>query len=257
MFEAKILEGALLKKIIEAIKDLVTDANLSCKDTGISMQAMDSSHVSLCALNLRADGFNHYRCDKSMTLGINTVNLGKIIKCAGNTDMVTLKAEETDSLTMVFESPNQDRISDYELKLMDIEQEELGIPETEYKCNVKLPSAEFQRIIRDLSVMGDSCTISVSKDGIKFSSSGDLGTGNITLKHNTTVDKDDDAVLIDMQEPVELNFALRYLNNFTKATSLGPTVSLSMSADIPVLIEYPIENYGQIRYYLAPKIDDE
>ena len=103
MFEAKILEGALLKKIIEAIKDLVTDANLSCKDSGISMQAMDSSHVSLCALNLRADGFNHYRCDKSMTLGINTVNLGKIIKCAGNTDMVTLKAEETDSLTMVFE----------------------------------------------------------------------------------------------------------------------------------------------------------
>ena len=31
---------------------------------------------------------------------------------------------------------------------MDIESEHLGIPETEYKCNVRLPSAEFQRIIR-------------------------------------------------------------------------------------------------------------
>ena len=38
MFEAKILQGALLKKIIEAIRDLVTDANLDCTERGIFMQ---------------------------------------------------------------------------------------------------------------------------------------------------------------------------------------------------------------------------
>ena len=53
------------------------------------------------------------------------------------------------------------------------------------------------------------------------------------LKHNTAVDKEDEAVVIDMQEPVTLSFAIRYLNLFTKATALGPTVTLSMSPDIP------------------------
>jgi proliferating cell nuclear antigen len=48
MFEARILQGALLKKIIEAIRELVQDANLDCSERGITMQAMDSSHVSLC-----------------------------------------------------------------------------------------------------------------------------------------------------------------------------------------------------------------
>jgi DNA polymerase III sliding clamp (beta) subunit (PCNA family) len=43
-------------------------------------------------------------------------------------------------------------VSEFELKLMDIESEHLGIPETEYKCNVRLPAAEFQRIIRGTSV---------------------------------------------------------------------------------------------------------
>jgi proliferating cell nuclear antigen len=38
MFEAKILQGALLKKIIEAIRELVVDANLDCNETGIGMQ---------------------------------------------------------------------------------------------------------------------------------------------------------------------------------------------------------------------------
>lgn len=258
MFEARILKGALLKKIIEAIRELVQDANLDCSDRGIKMQAMDSSHVSLCAINLRQEDFNLYRCDKNFTLGVNTPNLAKILKCAGNDDIVTLKCEEdNDSLTLVFESPAQDRISDFDFKLMDIESEHLGIPDSEYKCTVRMPSAEFQRIIRDIAVFGDTCAISVTKEGIRFSSSGDLGTGNIMLKPNTTVDKDEEAVVIDIQEPVNLNFALRYLTLFTKATALGPTVTLSMSPDIPIVIEYPIENMGYIRYYLAPKIDED
>jgi proliferating cell nuclear antigen len=74
----------------------------------------------------------------------------------------------------------------------------------------------------------------VTKEGIKFSSSGDLGTGSVMLKHNTAVEKEEDAVVVDVQEPVELNFAVRYLTLFTKATALGPSVTLSMSPDIPI-----------------------
>jgi proliferating cell nuclear antigen len=121
---------------------------------------MDSSHVSLCAMVMRSEGFDHYRCDMNISLGVNTGNLSKILKCAGNEDVITLKSEEqTDNLTMHFESPSQDRVSEFELKLMDIESEHLGIPDTEYKCNVRLPASEFQRIIRDLGVLGDSCEI--------------------------------------------------------------------------------------------------
>lgn len=219
---------------------------------------MDSSHVSLCAISLKSEGFNFYRCDKPFSLGVNTPNLAKILKCAGNDDVVTLKCEEdSDNLTLVFESPNQDRISDFEFKLMEIDSEHLGIPDTEYKCTVRMPAGEFQRIIRDISVFGDTCSISVTKEGIRFSANGDLGTGNIMLKHNAAVDKEDDAVIITMEEPVDLNFALRYLTLFTKATALGPTVTLSMSPDVPIVVEYPVDTMGSIRYYLAPKIDEE
>jgi proliferating cell nuclear antigen len=257
MFEARIIQGSTLKKIIESIRELVKDANLDCDENGVSMQAMDSSHVSLCALALNSNAFDHYRCDKALALGVNTENLHKLLKCSGNDDIVTLKSEEdSDKLTMTFEAPKQDRVSEFELKLMDIESEHLGIPDTEYKCTVRMPSGEFQRIIRDLAVLGDTCTIAVSKEGITFSAAGDLGTGKIILKHNTATDKDEDAVVINMQEDVELNFALRYLTLFTKATSLGSSVILSMSKDIPILVEYPIENSGSVRFYLAPKIDE-
>lgn len=143
-----------------------------------------------------------------------------------------------------------------ELKLMEIDAEQLAIPDTEYQCTVKMPSAEFQRIIRDLQVLGDTCTISCTKEGIKFSVSGTIGTGNILIRSNAS-DEPKEQVVIDMQEPVELNFALRYLNFFTKATPLSDQVVICMSPDVPMVIEYPIEEVGHVKFYLAPKIEED
>lgn len=148
-------------------------------------------------------------------------------------------------------------MSDFSLKLMDIDSEHLGIPGTEYVATVRMPSSEFQRICRDLQTMGDTCTISVGKEGVKFSVSGDLGAGNITLKNNTAAEKESDRVIITMEEPVELTFALRYLNMFAKATPLSETVTLSMSPGIPVVVEYAIGEMGYIRFYLAPKVEED
>jgi proliferating cell nuclear antigen len=75
MFEARILQGSILKKVLESIKDLVTDANFECTANGFALQAMDSSHVSLVALMLRSTGFDHYRCDRDVTMGMNLLNM--------------------------------------------------------------------------------------------------------------------------------------------------------------------------------------
>jgi proliferating cell nuclear antigen len=257
MLEARIAQGSLLKKLIEALKDLVTEANFDCDAQGITLQAMDSSHVSLCAMQLKADGFEHFRCDRSMSIGMNLASLSKILKCAGNDDVITMKAEdEADEVTFMFESPNQEKISDFALKLMVIDAEHLGIPETEYCAEVTMPSGEFQKITKDLTTFGDTATISATKEGVKFSVSGDMGTGNVTVRQNAAVEKGEQT-LIDLQEPVSLTFALRYLNFFTKATPMSETVTLSLSKEVPLAVEYQIGEMGHLRYYLAPKVDDE
>ena len=101
------------------------------------------------------------------------------------------------------------QVADYEMKLMNLDQEHLGIPETDYASIIKLPSAEFQRIIKDLSQFGESVVISCTKEGVKFSSAGDIGVGNIKLAQTASADKEEEAVTIEMQEPVTLTFACR------------------------------------------------
>jgi len=71
MFEAKLIHSSLLKKVLEAVKEVVAEGNWDCSSTGISLQGMDSSHVSLVSLEMNADGFDPFRCDRNLTLGIN------------------------------------------------------------------------------------------------------------------------------------------------------------------------------------------
>jgi proliferating cell nuclear antigen len=118
---------------------------------------MDNSHVALVSMMLKTEAFEPYRCDRNIALGVNLTSLTKVLRAAQNEDVLTLKAEDApDVLNITFEATKQERISEYDLKLMDIDQEHLGIPETEYAATIEMPSAEFRRICTDLAAMSES-----------------------------------------------------------------------------------------------------
>ena len=216
---------------------------------------MDNSHVALVSLMLKAESFSPYRCDRNIALGVNLTSLTKVLRAAQNEDILTLKAEDApDVLNLVFESSENDRISEYDLKLMDIDQEHLGIPETEYAATVTMPASEFRRICTDLNAMSESVSIDASKDGIKFSAAGDIGNGSVTLRSHTNVDKPQLNVDISLSEPVSLTFSLKYLVNFCKAAVLSDSVKICLSSEVPLLVEYNLEGNSFLRFYLAPKV---
>lgn len=229
---------------------------------------------------------------------------------------MTLKAaDDADSLGLIFESPKEDRVGEYEMKLMDIDQEHLGIPDTQYDATITMGSAEFARICRDLSALGESVKIEASKEGVRFSSDGEVGSGSILLKQTAGSerravraktdpdDEDDDeeadkkptidsegeeeveeeeeapkkrkanggaksskkakagsdeevGVSIILEKQVSLTFSLKYLTNFAKSAPLARAVSLNMSNDVPLLVQFDFEQ-GTLQFFLAPKISDE
>lgn len=70
------------------------------------------------------------------------------------------------TISSLFAAAEEERVSDFELKLMDIDSEHLGIPDTDYAATISMPSSEYQRICRDLSSIGDTgghydCTLIV------------------------------------------------------------------------------------------------
>lgn len=140
---------------------------------------------------------------------------------------------------------------------MALDTEHLGIPDTPYDSMIGMGSNEFQKIIRDLSSLSESVMIHVSSDTVKFSASGEIGSGSIAIKPRDAVDKEDEAVNISSSKSVCTNLSLKFLNVISKATPLSNRVIIGITEDQPVSIEYKIGEIGYLRYYLAPKVGEE
>jgi proliferating cell nuclear antigen len=254
MFEARLQKAITLKKIIEAIKEIVIDVNFQVTHEGLHMQAMDSSHVALVSLILRSSEFAEYRCDRPQTIGVSVSSLAKILKLAGNDDSVSLKAEDEASvLTLIFEA-SQSRMSEFSLNLIVIDSEHLGVPNQEYPVEVEFSSAEFARICRELLTITDTLEISVSKDSINFSVNGDIGTGSVILRHNDSP-RAEERTVIRAVESFKVGYALRYMNLFSRGSALTDTVKFQMQPDCPIVVTFEFE-VGELSYFLAPKITE-
>jgi len=256
--EAHLQQAVLLKKVVDAMKDLCKDINFDVSEKGLQVQSMDSSHVALVSLLLRESAFSEFKCDRPTSLGMNVDSLAKILKMCGPSDSLKLRwRADADTVSFQCESGEEDRIADFDLKLMQIESEHMEIPEQHYKVSVKLPSAEFQKICRDLKEFGETMQVKASKEGITFSVQGDMGAGNVMLKPREA-EKPEDRVTLTVHEPVTATFALRYLVNFAKAAPLSGAVELGLGPDAPLLVKYDLEraDNGHMQFYLAPKIDE-
>ena len=115
-------------------------------------------------------------------------------------------------------------------------------------------SFDFTKLCKELHQLSETVTIEASLEYVNFSIEGEVGSGNIKI--STNGDGNGGEKMTDKVEKVTLSFALRYLNMFNKASSLCNYVKLMLAAETPLVVEYEIENMGSLKYYLAPKINE-
>lgn len=68
-------------------------------------------------------------------------------------------------------------------------------------------------------------------------------------------DVEEPGVSIILERQVSLTFSLKYLTNFAKSAPLAREVTLHMSNDVPLLVQFEFEQ-GTLQFFLAPKVSD-
>ena len=257
VLDAQLQQAGIFKKVAESMKDLCKEVNFDCSEKGMQVQSMDSSHVALISVVMHESAFAEFKCDRPVSLGMNVDSLIKIMKMTGPSDSLKIMHKADSDLVSFQCEGSDDRISEFDMRLMQIENEHMEIPEQHYKVVAKMPSAEFQRICRDLKEFGETLQLTGDKNGLKFAVQGDIGSGNVLLKPRES-EKPEEKVSLQIHEPVTASFALRYLFNFSKAAPLCGTVTLGFAADAPLLVQYDLESEekGHVKFYLAPKLDE-
>ena len=257
ILEIKTVQASAFRILVEALKEILTDANFECDETGIKMIAMDSSRTVLVHLKLQSDKFESYVCKEKRVLGISMINLFRIIKTMNNNDTLTLFLEkEKDSvLGIKIENSEKNTTSTFHLNLMDLHIDNIQIPSVEFESVITMPSTDFQKIIRDMHNYADLIDIKSVQDHLIFSCKGDFCSQETVIGETT-----EGMSFVQNQKPDEIiqgEFALKHLVLFGKCTNLCNSIQMFLKNDYPLVIKYTVASLGEIKLCLAPSCNDE
>lgn len=238
----KTIQACAFKSLLEVLKDIISDVNLCFDSTGMKIVAFDVARVTLVHMFMSAENFEEYSCNKEIFVGINVLNMFKLLKSITNNDILSMTITD-ENLNITLTNDSKKSTSKFSIKLLDLNEDILEIPDIDMPFSTSIPSLDFQKIVRDMSNISDDMTITRSKNSIQFESIGDFASKTTILEQNDDIG---DITTTGV-------FNLKYLSMFTKATILCPIVQIIQNDDdSPVIFKYNIANLGELKFYLAP-----
>ena len=254
----KTVQIAPFRTLMTALKDILLETNITFEPDGIRIINMDKSHTILAHLYLAAQNFEFYECKKEkIIIGVNMFHLFKLINSIDNDDTLTIYIEGSDyidgivsHLALKFENGEIKQCKTQKLRLIEPEQEELQYPDVKFSSIINLPSADFQKIIRDLSCISDKLEIKSVGNELIFKCSGQFASAEI---HRA--ESDGSMGFILKQDPSKIiqgEFSLKNLGYFIKCTNLCQQIEVYLENDLPLVVKYDVASLGSIRLCLAP-----
>ena len=202
---------------------------------------------------LAAPNFEFYECKKEkIIIGVNMYHLFKLINSIDNNDTLTIYIENNDyadgivsHLALKFENGEIKQCKTQKLRLIEPEPEELEYPDVKFSSIINLPSADFQKIIRDLSCISDKLEIKSVGNELIFKCSGQFASAEI---HRAESDGSMEFVLKqDSSKVIQGEFSLKNLSYFIKCTNLCSQIEVYLENDLPLVVKYNIASLGEIK----------
>jgi proliferating cell nuclear antigen len=243
----KTIQASAFKAVFEVLKDIINDVNVYFTDEGVRILTIDTAHVTLVHMHLMAENFEEYECPGKIVAGMNMANMFKLLKSVTSQDTLTIDIEGRDYMQIKIENSAKKSFTAFKLKLLDINEDELEVPDIEMDVITTLPSVDFQKISRDMGNLSSDMNIIRDSNILELSCQGDFADQITKIEYP------------EMTPRVGNSYSLKYINMYTRATSMCSSVQImqnSQSQEMPIIFRYTIANLGDLKFYLAAKIDD-
>jgi proliferating cell nuclear antigen len=253
----KTVQIAPFRTLMTALKDILLETNITFEPDGMRIINMDKSHTILAHLHLAAQNFEFYECKKDkIIIGVNMFHLFKLINTIENDETLTIYIENSDYvdgivsyLSLKYENGEIKQCKTQKLRLIEPEPEELQYPDVTFSSIINLPSADFQKIIRDLSCISDKLEIKSVGNELIFKCSGQFASAEI---HRAETDGSMSFTLKqDSSKIIQGEFSLKNLGYFIKCTNLCQQIEMYLENDLPLVVKYNVASLGSIRLCLA------
>jgi proliferating cell nuclear antigen PCNA len=242
-------------ELFKFISQFETNIKLECSPSGITMFTMSNCHSVFIDVNLPADYFETFECEDPVSVGLNLTVLLSALSGSKPKDSLIMQCSNGDTVT--FTKMSGDKEMEYVIKQMNIEDENIAVPDLEENVTVKVHTSylkEWKKNIVDFTK--STLVLQPTPKMLKLSSVGDGGTVNVKqpvpsigISYETC------------NEPRSVTLGNK---NVTKIFSIGDVssdVEMGYQNGMPFRCSAKLSDIGTLRVFMAPCIgesmDDE
>jgi proliferating cell nuclear antigen PCNA len=219
------------------------------------IQCMDKSHVCLADIVIKENWFSKYECIKNTKISVDSNNFAIIINFASKHNILELRFDDDldcDKLYINFLNGNENKSSFdhfFELNLIDVEDENLGIPAVEYDVDFTIESKKFVEVLSELNTFGTNLNIKCNEDVLELNACGESSK----LKVNIPID-DLNEFAIEEGGNLNISFSLNHICKMCTSIKLSTIIDVSLSTEFPMIIKYNLGDESKVVFYVAPKV---
>ena len=224
MFKAEISDAKLLRDSLDAVSELIDEAELSVTPEGMRIVASDRAVVAVVNFFISKNAFDSYECDKETSLGVNLANMMQILR-RWKDEKMTISAEEN-KINLGFAGKSR---RNFTLPVIDVSKEEspdLAKLESGFTASLTVNSDAFSSGIEDAELVGDSVVFTVRKDIFILNSENDSSSTRLEMLPGESLN------ITGVAEPVRARYSIDYMKKMLKARKLSQTAKLPLSSQL-------------------------
>lgn len=243
------IKAKSLKEIAQILGVLVDEALFVLNKDGLSIKAVDPAHVAMVDLNFDSSGFESLETSDTETkLGIGIDKFSDHLKLAKDDQIVGLDYfEDSNKLSIKF--GNLTRI----MSLLDTSKTiEPKIPSLNLSGTVQMQAQVLQDGIKASELITDHILLTISPDGFKLDCRGELD------KVFLEIPKDElELHELKVDTPVKSLYSLEYLKSMAGVIPSSYSLELHLGTDFPLELLFKFAGTGDVKYMLAPRLEDD
>jgi hypothetical protein len=270
--------------LFHLLKNCSSTINATFDIDKLHIQGMDKSQVCLFDLTLCKSWFDEYIVLNKTNICLDSILFYSIISIKSDNQhiiMNTTVEEKEDNLNILYvtfvSSVNGEFIDEtpsgnggikkskkestssekpfkktFKLNLLEYEYTQMMLPNAEYDVEFSISSKQVTDIFHQLNNFGPDIQVDCMDNNVVFT------TKDITSEMEVEIDSDDfNEYSIVEGEKISLIYSLSYINKMCITNKLSNTVEFFINKDIPMKIQYVIEDSSTLLFFIAPKIMEE
>jgi proliferating cell nuclear antigen len=255
IFNSKTGEAYHIKVLGELLTNNLKTGCFEVNDAGITLRMFDHHRKTLVDLNLPSENFSLYKFknNEKFCMGLNLNHFHKMLKSVKKKDSLQLSInnENINELCIKTIPKENTRITTSGIKIQSIQNLDIDVP-TGYGKPVIVPSAEFQKMCKDLSSIGSTNIKVVAKNfHIEFIADADGILKRKVVFGENEYDTDDSHE--DKGFEYQATFATDQLSRITKISGLSNTMQIFPAKNLPLLFRSCVGSLGKISIYIKSK----